>query len=456
MNKIKLFLVIGIGILFNSCESFTEVSMPQTQLTSVSVFEDASTANAALSDIYSRMRDNGVASGSQTGVTYLMGNYSDDLQFFGTNTNFEQFNKHTLIASNSYVLSLWTYTYGEIYAVNALLEGMKESVAIKGEQKDRLIGEALFLRAYLHFYLVNLYSDVPYIKTTDYKKNSVITKLPKTEVYANILLDLKEAELLLPDNYVSADRVRPNRGTVNSLLARVYLYTQEWEDCQKKATAVIENTLYVWEADLSGVFLKGSSSIIWSLHSGAAGQNTRDARSFAFSSGPPSKPALSPELYEAFETGDLRKSVWIKKIENVSGTWHHAFKYKKSSTTATSEEYTILFRLAEQYLIRAEARTHLGDYVGARADLNKVRNRAGLPNTEADNMESLLDAIIQERRVELFTEQGHRWFDLRRTDRASAALSNLKPGWAETDSWLPIPENELLLNDNLLPQNPGY
>ena len=107
-------------------------------------------------------------------------------------------------------------------------------------------------------------------------------------------------------------------------------------------------------------------------------------------------------------------------------------------------------------MIRAEARTHLGDYVGARADLNKVRNRAGLPNTEADNMESLLDAIIQERRVELFTEQGHRWFDLRRTGKASAALSNLKPGWAETDSWLPIPENELLLNDNLLPQNPGY
>ena len=88
--------------------------------------------------------------------------------------------------------------------------------------------------------------------------------------------------------------------------------------------------------------------------------------------------------------------------------------------------------------------------------MNKVRNRAGLSNNEADNKEALLLAIVRERRVELFTEQGHRWFDLRRTGMASAELSNLKPGWADTDVWLPLPENELLLNGNLLPQNPGY
>lgn len=452
LKTIGLFVTL---LIFESCESFTEVDMPESQLTGITVFKNNSTANAALSDIYSRIREGGIASGNQIGVTYLMGNYSDDLQFYGNNANFEQFSKHTMVASNTYVSNLWTLTYGQIYAVNAMLQGLQAS-PISQENKERLQGEALFLRAYLHFYMVNLYGDVPYITTTDYKINSAVSRMTQAEVWQKIVSDLMLAENILPDTYITSDRVRPNKAVVKAMLARVYLYTKNWSDSEAYATEVIDNPLYILETDPAMVFLKDNPAIIWSLHPGIAGQNTRDAQTFIFSSGPPSKSALSEELYNAFESGDIRKNVWIKTITNGTNFWYHANKYKKNNNTGTSKEHTILFRMAEQYLIRAEARARTGNILGAQQDLNKIRTRSGLHETTANSIQDLIVAIMNERRVELFAEQGHRWFDLKRNGMANTVLSGLKPGWKDTDLLLPLPENEIVLNSNLLPQNPGY
>ena len=108
------------------------------------------------------------------------------------------------------------------------------------------------------------------------------------------------------------------------------------------------------------------------------------------------------------------------------------------------------------YLIRAEVRAHLNNLLGANTDLNTIRNRAGLPDTNTNNPEVLLNDILKERRVELFTEVGHRFFDLKRTGKTGEKLSALKPNWSDSDLLLPIPEKELLLNNSLQPQNPGY
>jgi len=131
-------------------------------------------------------------------------------------------------------------------------------------------------------------------------------------------------------------------------------------------------------------------------------------------------------------------------------------KYKERTSTGESVEYSIVLGLPEQYLIRAEARAMQGELVSAAEDLNAIRARAGLGETGASGQQQLLDAIAQERRVELFTEFGHRYFDLKRTGRLDAALGGLKPGWQATDRRLPIPEAQILLNPNLNPQNDGY
>ncbi|MFV8339529.1 RagB/SusD family nutrient uptake outer membrane protein [Flavobacterium sp. LB3P21] len=456
MKYINPIIVAFIVCWLYSCESFTEVDTPQSQLTSPAVFENVTTANAAMANIYARLREDGMVTGTPGGLSSLMANYSDEMRFYGSSIDMEQFNNHTIVPSNSLIASLWNGTYGEIYAANAILEGLANSTAIPDEDKARLTGEALFLRGYLHFYLVNVFGDVPYVTATDYNNNSTIFKTPQAQVWQNIISDLTQAESVLPENYPVIERVRINKAVATAMLSRVYLYTEDWVKAEEKASEVIANNLYSWEGNPAKEFLRESPAIIWALHPGVAGVNTKEARTFVFSSGPPIRPSLANSLVSAFESNDLRRNLWVKTVTNSSGTWYCAFKYKKTANTGTSQEYSILFRLAEQYLIRAEAYAHLGNISGAQDDLNKIRTRAGLPSTTADAQESLLTAIAQERRMELFTEQGHRWFDLKRTGKATEVLSAIKPGWQNTQVLLPLPQTELLLNNNLQPQNPGY
>ncbi len=456
-NKIiNLMIWAAIPLFLLSCEEFTEVDLPQSQLSGEAVFQNTATANAALADLYARLRENGFVSGKSLSGTVLMANYSDDLDFYGNDTGSEQFNKHIITPANSHLYQLWNNGYSQIYAANALIEGVQNSTSITGEAHDRLIGEALFVRAYIHFYMTNLFGSIPYITNTNYNVNASVGKILQPQVYTSILNDLAQAESLLPLGYPTADRVRINKGVAMALQSRVNLYAGNWTDAEAFATATINDPDYLWQPNPELAFLKDSPSIIWSLHPGVAGLNTYDARTFAISDGPPIKPSLSYNLYNAFEAGDLRKTLWVKTATDGTDNYYQAFKYKQESITAASEEFTILFRLEEQYLIRAEARAHLGNISGAQADLNMTRNRAGLPNTTAASEDQLLTAILNERRFEFFTEQSHRWLDLKRTGNAAAALAPFKPGWRNTDELLPIPANELVLNSNLLPQNPGY
>ena len=227
-----------------------------------------------------------------------------------------------------------------------------------------------------------------------------------------------------------------------------------WTEAEATASEVIQNTtLYTWETNLDKVFLKESTATIWQLIPSASGKNADEGASFIFTVGPPTLVALSSDLIAAFSIDDLRKTQWTKAIISGTTTWYHANKYKQRTTTGTSLEYSILFRLAEQYLIRAEARFYLNNISGAKEDLNKIRNRAGLQNTTETDV---LGAILKERRLEFFTEAGHRFFDLKRTGTLDNTLSKLKPGWNSTDKNFPIPEVELRLNPKLLPQNQGY
>lgn len=453
---LRFIIAAAILTLLFSCEEFTEVNLPESQLTSETVFKDVSTANAALADLYARLRESGLVSGAGNAGTVLMANYSDDMDYYGSGKDTEQFNKHLLLSSNSSLSQLWNDSYAQLYAANSLIEGVGNSTEITGESYDRLIGEALFIRAYIHFYLTNLFGEVPYVTSTDYRINKSITKLSTSQVYALLLADLSQAELLLPETYPTMDRVRINKGVLIAFMARVHLYAGNWSDAEHYATATIDNEDYIWQPDLGAAFLKDSSSIIWALHPGVAGLNTKDAVSFAIYDGLPFKPTLSNNLYNSFETGDLRKIMWIKTVSDGTQNYHQAFKYQQELYTSSFVEYSILFRLEEQYLIRAEARAHLGNLPAAQGDLNMTRNRAELPDTAAANKSELLEAILNERRFEFFTEQSHRWLDLRRTGNASIVLAPLKAGWRDTDVLLPIPANELILNSNLQPQNPGY
>jgi hypothetical protein len=457
MNCFKIKLVLFVSLFsLAGCDSFVEVDVPTSQLTGSAVFENRATVNAAMMAVYAKLRDGGMLAGNSLGSGACLGMYADELIYYGaSNDNISYLFGNTLLPTTSIVLQQWRESYHQIYCANAIIEGCEKSTTLSIEDKNQFIGEATFVRALIYFYLVNLYGDVPYITTTDFEVNRTVSRMSVASVYEKIIADLELSVSLLPEAYVTAERVRPNKATANALLARVLLYHGRWAEASNTASAVLNNTLYVWENDITKVFLKGCTATIWQFSPKLAGNNTDEAASYIFTSGPPPSRGLNPDFVNSFATGDLRRTNWIKTVTNSNGSWYHAHKYKQHLNTGTSVEYSIVFRLSEQYLIRAEARARQGELSGAKEDLNKVRQLAGLSATTAVTAEEIITAVLQERRFELFTEYGHRFFDLKRTNTLDTVLMSVKPGWNATDALWPIPESEQLANGNLT-QNLGY
>jgi hypothetical protein len=454
VKRMCIILLLGLIPICQSCDGYVEVEQPNSQLISSAVFEDVGTANAALSGIYAKMRNSGVLAGSN-GMSLYTGLYADELDWYQT-TSVSNFYNNTLTPAEAGVGTIWNNSYKQIHEANAIIEGVTNSVSLPEANRTQLKGEALFIRGMIHFYLMNLYGDIPYIKTTDFEQNSHVSRMQVNLVYDNVIADLTEAATMLPEAYVTAERVRPNRFAAKALLARVYLYKGDYAAASNEASAVINSSLYVWETDLNKVFLKASTTTIWQFMPNATGMNTLEGTSYIFNAGPPSSIALKPAFINAFEANDQRLVKWVRAVTNGSNTWYHAYKYKQPTTTASSLEYSVVLRLAEQYLIRAEARARQGELTNAKSDLNLIRNTAGLPNTTAVTETDIIADVMNQRRFELFTEYGHRFFDLKRSGQIDTVLALSKPGWNTTDKLWPLPAVELNVNPNLNPQNPGY
>lgn len=449
----KGYLVL---IALMGCSEFIEVAPPKNIMVFKTVFNDPATVESALANLYYSMREKGLVSGNY-GLITKMGIYSDELDYFGFDPNLLEFYQNRLSSYNTDIMTWWSQAFNVIYSANDIIKGLEDSSGLDEIEKNKYIGQALFVRAYLHSLLVSLFGDVPYITSTDYTLNNKVPRMAEKEVYDAIIADLLNAEMLLGNTDVANDeRVIADQFVVKALLARMYLYTGQWEKAESMSTALID--VFKLEADLDKVFLKESVETIWQLKSGQSPRNTQEANQMIILFVPGQIYALTERLLAAFEEGDERKDAWINSISDTENkvVLYYAHKYKARLTVTEFVEYSIQFRLAEQYLIRAEGRLQSGNLIGAAEDLNSIRNRAGLSNVMATEKDILLEAILRERRVELFTEQGHRWFDLKRTGRANDVLGAFKPNWIATKVLLPIPEAELEMNPNLLPQNQGY
>lgn len=458
-NHLQKGLIALILILtFHGCESFVDIDPPKNLLVSKTVFKDVATVKSAMANIYFNMRDKSLLSGN-TGLSIHLSTYSDELDYYLTNDNYLQFYQHTFISTNSISRSWWEKTYNLIYAANDIIEGLTNSTSLNSDVRDDYMAQALFVRAYLHSLLLNLFGPIPYINTTDYTINNTAHRNTESEVYEHIILDLKQAIQLFGGNKINDGRVLPNQVVAKALLSRIYLYDGQWEHAELMASEVIHTNNYRLESDISSVFLKESRETLWQFKpNGTSHKNAYEANEFIIERIPGQTFSLSNSLLESFEPGDLRKDYWVGSFTNDKGiTLFFPFKYKETfKSTDESLEHSVVFRLAEQYLIRSEARAHLGAISDAQSDLNMVRNRAGLSNTTAVTESDLLTAIWQERKIEFFTEYGQRWFDLKRTNQAAEILSKVKVFWKETDYLFPVPASELELNPNLQPQNEGY
>lgn len=447
-------LILG-SLALASCSEFLEADPPKTQVVSATVFNDDFTATSALAGIYATMMSGGsFASGGPGSMTIQAGLSSDEYLNLSLATASLQFSSNSLVPTNTTVTAMWADLYRYIFYANSALEGIRASKSLSSSVRSQLEGEALFIRAFSHFYLTNLFGNVPIAITTDYKINSTALRSAQAEVYSQIINDLKQASQLMKDDYshASGERVRPNKYAALALLARVYLFTEQWDLAASASSQVIEATsLYKLENNLNNVFLKNSNEAIWQLMPIMPQVNTNEGTAFWAVS----YASISSELEASFEPDDERYNQWTTIRTSGANGYRIPFKYKIGTTGQPLSEYSMVLRLAELYLIRAEARTHLSNTEGALADLNAIRMRTSLPEKHLTDQDEILDAISNERRIELFSEWGHRWLDLKRTQMADQVLAPLKPDWQKEDALYPIPKTERDNNPNLN-QNQGY
>lgn len=443
-------------LLFFSCRKAVEADPPVGQLSTVQVFATEESARSALSGLYSQMMNSNLIL-SNGGMSIYPALSADELTNTAANTDQDAFRRNAVPPTNTTVLRtrLWSSAYGILYHANALLEGVASSTALSEGVKRELMGEARLVRAFYYFYLVNLFGDVPLVLGTDYRVNAALPRAPAALVYEQVIKDLQTAMELLGEGYPSGGRVRPNKWAAAALLARVHLYREQWAEAEAQATAVIGSGVYPLPA-LDKVFAAGSAETIWALMPVSTSTNTAEGATFIPASAT-ARPALAltPQLLGAFTTGDGRKGAWTKTVTVGGQPYTYPYKYRIRSGSAPYGEHNIVLRAAEQYLIRAEVRARQDRLSEALGDLNTVRQRAGLPPSTAATREALLRAIEEERQVELMTEWGHRWLDLKRWGRADAVLGAVKGGWQPTAVLYPIPQTELLANPTLV-QNPGY
>jgi len=477
--------ILILSCSISGCKKFIEVDSPKTSINSKNVYSNDATAIGAVTSLYINMASTPSISGTGefTTLSCMAGLSADELTYYNAVNNpvlaaYYRNSLTSLNVGNEY----WGTAYKRIFLINSALEGLVSSNSLTPAVKQQLIGEARFMRAFYYFYLVNLFGDVPLVLSTDYTVNALVRKSSKEQVYEQIISDLKEAKNSLSTHYLTGnlvtpypegteERVRPTKWAAIALLARVYLFTKDWINAESQADLILANSGEYKLENINQVFLKNNKEAIWQLQPVEIGVNSIEANTFILPSGGPSSnnPVyLNDRLVNGFEDGDLRKVNWVGSVSLNGLIYRFPQKYKVVRTNVSNAsvvEYTTVMRLAEQILIRAEARARQGNLVGAIIDLDEIRNRAGLLQIKISNptinQSDLLKVILKDKRFELFTEWGHRWLDLKRTGLIDEVMKLVVPqkgnslGWQNNQQYYPISLFELQANPNLSQVN-GY
>lgn len=489
-----LLLLIGF-IAQVSCTKLLEEN-PRDQVFIDNFFETENDAIAAVNSIYAILNSTSQAPtfGGVFHSSYWvsMGLVSDEMENRLPSVSLDELDQFNHKPVNSNLFDLWSNMYRGINIANFALEGIPD-VDMNEELKNRLLGEARFLRGMLHFELVKIWGDVPLMLRFDgaelFPKRS-----PKEEVYDAIVEDLLFAEDNLPVSYPAGNgKGRATKGAAQGVLSKVYLNTKDYGLCIQYCETIMSSGNYdLWPtfdevfriANTNGIetlfnvgFGTGNNSIsFWEV-----GQFNVRLLPTELSQQIPGVNAqgwqvATQHLYDSYDALDRRRTVtFMTEVTRQNGTTleiePHIRKYwdeiAEPQAGNTENDFPYL-RFADILLVYAEAQNEQngGPSQVAYNAINRVRKRARfdgntehavLPDLEGLDYEQFRDAILLERRKE-FVAEGHRWQDLARFEKLTELVPLAKPGIQPQDfhRLFPIPQEEIDLNRNLLPQNPGY
>lgn len=444
-NLIKISAVL-ILISLLSCKKFLDVQ-PKDAVSDQINIVDKGSAETALSGTYRALASDAYYGQKFQFINYLRGG---DLGWGDSRTVNREFIQNDVRSDNEEVNNVWVAIYKAINLSNHIIQKVPvvNDLTFTTVDRDKILGEAYFIRALCYFDLVRTWGGVPLVIKPSV--NATDTKgIPRSgvnDVYNLIEQDLEKAEQLLE---VSTNRVRATKKTVWALKARLHLYKKEWPQAELYATNVITDvTNYSLVKPFGNWFqnnLVGSrESILETAYSSVITNTHRNSWL------PPERGGIRSWFpVDSFVTpmndatiGGSRKVLIAKATSNL---WYGQLYYR---SPATDPSYII--RIAEVYLIRAEARAQQTNYTGAQDDINAVRERADLTPITVSTTEEAILAIEKEIRFEFFAEP-HRFFYLVRNELLEEKLNITNPKKA----LLPIPNPQIVV-DNVLVQNPGY
>lgn len=429
-----LWLLAGLA----SCKKFLNVQ-PIDAVSDQEAITDQASATNAVRGTYRTLSATGYYGATFQFDILMSGNA---LTYTQSAASALQFLYHTVTADNDDLETIWAADYAVINQANYVIAKVPAVVDPTFTQalRNQYLGEGYFLRALSYFDLARTFGGVQLFLTPTQQVSDKygVTRSSQSGTYAQVLSDLNNAVSLLPD---TATRDRATQKSALALRARLYLYQQQWALAEADADKVIaDSPAYKLVTPYNTFFTTTNTSesvfeISYSLtYPNPMFSNWKKGGNYL-----PNDSTISLLTNPAI--GGSRST-----LLTTSGTTVLGNLYPLSN--GTNPVYVL--RIAEQWLIRAEARAQQGNLTGALSDLNAIRSRAGLPNSTAVSQSDILLAIENERRVE-FALEPHRWFDLVRTGRAPAVLNVTDP----THYLFPIPSPELAADPSLA-QNPGY
>lgn len=486
-------LISIIVIPLAACEDFLDIK-PQGQLTQEVFPTTESDALLATNAVYTTLREWHYHSGGfpildiMSDDAHKGSNPNDQLPTLGPYDTFD------FTATQDGLDRWWSTLYEGIKRTNTVIEKVP-AIEMTASLRDRLVGEAHFIRALLYFDLVRAWGAVPLVTT-----NEPPLKLQRTSadsIYQFIVGDLEDAIAVLPlkSSYNDNNLGRATKGAAQALMAKVCLFMKDFENAESYAMDVIDSEEYDLEPlfeDANGpngehgiesVFEIGAIAVAGGSNGGNQYANTQGVRGTPNRGWGFNRPSL--DLQNSFEAGDPRLDATVIFLGEVidgieilgDGTtpdetlddqgnvieiecYNQKVWIPGVSTDTQFGHNRRIIRYADVLLMAAEALNENNKPGPARQYLNMVRERARegdngiLPDITENNKDLLRNLILEERRHELALE-GHRFWDLVRTGKAEEVLGPL--GFtAGKNELLPVPQTELDISQGSLTQNPEY
>ncbi len=469
--KANFLYFLVFALLFSCSDDFLDLA-PKDQA-SISIFyETQDDFEVALIGAYGsfmggRWADN---------LVYLLELRSDNATAVGTRNNLEQISNFNAQANNGNVTSFYQNSYQAIQASNAIITRI-QSKGFPAEDKNRIEGQAKFIRAMAYYYLTVIYGDVPLILVETSGENVAeirdLGRTPVSEVHSQIIQDLMDAEEMIQGvesvNLASSE-------AASALLGKVYMFQNDFLNASTQFERVINSGRFELESQYTDLFAVGnaqnSESIFVLEHVGSA-NGTGSALGFQMAPGgsmlgsftiPNQGFYAEPNLNSTYQVNDsLRRDASAEELfkpgdEFGSDTIYLSRKYFDDNPFEQNNASNNLYilRYGDILLMQAEALNEI-NYVAdgpAFNYLNAIRTRADigvLTSADLPNQSAFRDMVLLERRLELAMEC-NRWIDLLRTGRAIETIGFID----ENDLLFPIPETEILNNPDVIIQNPGY